>query len=100
MGAGIMRSEAEIRERLAKVKDRIDKFCNEDGYITLSSGDEDRDAIIQGLFGTQFELGWVLGNEPVLFNEDLVNEDGTIKRMKVEEIKDFVAEDNDEERNL
>ncbi len=83
-----MRNESEIRERLDRVKDRIDVMCNEDGYITVDSGDASRDTVVVGLLGTQFELEWVLGNDPFLFNEDLVNDDGTIKRMTLVECPD------------
>ncbi len=83
-----MRGENEIRERLDKVKGLIEKFCNEDGYITVKSEDKERDVIVAGLLGTSFELEWVLGNEPILFNEDLVNEDGTIKQITLVECPD------------
>ncbi len=77
------RSEMEIKERLNKVKARIRAMSEDDGFINIESGDKDRDLILQGLLNTMFELEWVLGHDPIIFPEDLVNDDGTIAGVKV-----------------
>jgi hypothetical protein len=78
-----LRGEMEIKERLDKVKARIRAMSEDDGFINIESGDKDRDLILQGLLTTMFELAWVLGHDPIIFPEDLVNDDGTIVGVKV-----------------